>query len=243
MLGDGAARLARAVLLASASGLYTAQMREHDAEHLAQAIRSEFPKIESPDGFIWTASPPVRVADCVLSLNRHYERTVLPRIERFASRCPDVRTCAALRGMIDSHPTPATFLRQEFDLNDARRAETLSGVVDFVIDVAQRFDGASEEDRLRKWAAWSRPGDYLAVGVRGFGLAGFQYLRMLFGSETAKPDVHVINFVSEHIGRKVSDVEALYTMERAAILAHVSLHGLDVAVWNRAIRGRGPVVT
>ena len=29
------------------------------------------------------------------------------------------------------------------------------------------------------------------VGVRGFGLAGFQYMRMLFGAQTAKPDIHI----------------------------------------------------
>jgi hypothetical protein len=48
-----------------------------------------------------------------------------------------------------------------------------------------------------------RPGDSYFLGIKGFKLSGFQYLRMLFGAQTTKPDVHIVKFISEIVGRKV----------------------------------------
>jgi hypothetical protein len=75
-------------------------------------------------------------------------------------------------------------------------------------------------------AAWAGPGDYLSVAARGFGLAGFQYLRMLFGAQTTKPDIHIIRFVSTIIGRKVTDVQALYLLERTAKTCRLAASGV-----------------
>lgn len=55
---------------------------------------------------------------------------------------------------------------------------------------------AHPSPRLRRLARWAPPCDYLVVGVAGFGLAGFQYLRRLFGAETTKPGVHVMRYVA-----------------------------------------------
>ena len=89
---------------------------------------------------------------------------------------------------------------------------------------------------MENWAEWTRPGDYLAVGVKGFGLAGFQYLRMLFGAQTTKPDIHIMRFVAEHIGRPVTDIQALYLLEKAARLAGLPLRELDAAIWESRAR-------
>jgi hypothetical protein len=74
-------------------------------------------------------------------------------------------------------------------------------------------------------------------GFRGFGLAGFQYLRMLFGANTTKPDVHVRQYVSEAVGRRrVSEVEALNLLERAASDAGIGLRDLDTTIWEKSAR-------
>lgn len=182
---------------------------------------------------VWNASPPVKVIDCVLSLNRRYSTVVWPRVEAFTHAHPDVTSCAALRALIDSFDSPHEFMIRALNMRDARRAATLAGVVDYAGAEQEQFEGATEDDRLRAWARWARPGDYLAVGVRGFGLAGFQYLRMLFGADTVKPDVHVLRYVTRAVNRKVSDIEALYLVERAAKAAGISVARLDGEIWSR----------
>jgi hypothetical protein len=209
-------------------------VRERDAQIVADAIGRDFPDLGRDPPPPWDAPPPVKVIDCVLSLNRKYDTFVTPRVEAFARDHPEVTTCPSLRSMIQSFDSPAKFMEAALNLSDARRAITLAGVTEFAIDAQARFDGETEELRLRQWARDARPGDYLAVGVPGFALAGFQYLRLNFGADTTKPDVHVIRYVSDVVGRDVSDVEALYIVERAASLAGLSVAGLDSAIWKAA---------
>jgi hypothetical protein len=76
-------------------------------------------------------------------------------------------------------------------------------VIRYLLDVQADFKEQDEEARLHAWAEWARPGDYLALNVPGFGLAGFQYLRMLFNAQTAKPDVHIsIDLCRKRSGEK-----------------------------------------
>jgi hypothetical protein len=142
--------------------------------------------------------------------------------------------------LITRYDTALDFSRAELDYKDQRRAGTLLGVVDYLLDAQHEHEGPTEAERLERWAAWARPGDYLAIGVPGFGLAGFQYLRMLFGAQTTKPDVHIIRFVSEAVGRKVTDVQALYLLERAAKRSGLRIRELDAAIWERSARGGKP---
>lgn len=120
----------------------------------------------------------------------------------------------------------------ELNYNDSRRAGTLAGVLEYLLDAQVDHPGTTEEEKLQHWATWCRPGDYLTVGVPGFGLAGFQYLRMLFGAQTAKPDVHIVKFVSEVVGRELSPVQALNLLERAAKVANLPLREVDAEIWS-----------
>jgi hypothetical protein len=212
-------------------------MREADARQLAQAIQRDFPDVAPTTGLPWDACPPVKVIDCVLSLHRPYYGYVLPRVRGFVERFGDIRTCVELRRLADRYPSPIDFMADVLRTRDERRGRTLLGVVDFVIDVQPRFEADTEEERLRKWAIWARPGDYLAVDVPGFGLAGFQYLRMLFGAQTTKPDVHIVAYVSRVLGREVSDTHALYALERAAEIAGLPVRWLDAAIWDASAAG------
>ncbi|MCC6910155.1 MAG: hypothetical protein IT430_19660 [Phycisphaerales bacterium] len=209
-------------------------MREDDARSLADALRRDFDGCQNAPQETWDVPPPIKVIDCVLSLNRPYRTVVEPRVRAFRQAHPGIQDCAGLRNLMLSHATPGAFLSHSLQTNDARRAATLLGVTDYVVDIQQQFPAPDEEQRLRAWGTWARPGDYLAVGVRGFGLAGFQYLRMLFGADTVKPDVHVCRYVSSAIGRQVGEVEALYLVERAAKLAAIPVARADAAIWNAA---------
>jgi hypothetical protein len=208
-----------------------------ELDRLVSSIASRFPTHPEPSDSIWDRPPAAKVIDCVLSLNRHYDRVVLPRVDRFCVARPELRSIQDLSRLMDTYESPIEFTRHELSYNDVRRSLTLAGVVRHLLEVLPDFPGASEEERLEKWASWTRPGDYLAVGVPGFGIAGFQYLRMLFGAQTTKPDVHIIGFVSEAVGRKVTNIQALYLLERAARQANLPLRQLDIAIWESRARG------
>lgn len=208
-----------------------------DIERLTESLRRRFPSRPPETAEGWGGNNALNVLDCVLSLNRDYDKVVKPRVEEFARNRPDVQTVAELAQVISSYNSPADFTAAELRYKDVRRAKTLEGVVHYLLEIEHDFAGASEKERLRAWAEWARPGDYAFTGVRGFGLAGFQYLRLLFGANTAKPDKWIRKFVSDSIGRKVGSVEALYLLERAAKRANFRIRDIDRAIWNEAARG------
>lgn len=211
-------------------------MRSNDVQMLADAIQRDHPVVSPGVDFIWTAAPPVQVIDCVMSLNRKYDSFVLPRVLKFVERFPDVCACADLRQLIDSYATPAAFLKDALNYRFPACAERISGVLTYLIAAQDQFSGPTEAEILYQWTKSVRPRDYTSVGVKGFGLAGFQYLRMLFGAETTKPDVHIKNFVFDVIGRKVSDEATLQLLEEAAAIAEAPLRWLDVAIWESRAR-------
>lgn len=201
-----------------------------DIHTLADAIRREFGQVQPPEDYGWSNAV-LNAIDCVLSLHRHYRRFVVPRVEHFRRLHPDFVELAQLRQLMNRYNDIERFGIHELDCNFRDRMLTLQGVVEYLIAVQDQFGEHTEWERLRSWAAAARPVDAPNVRVRGFGLAGFQYLRMLFGANTTKPDVHIRGYISDVIGRNVSDAEALELLEQAAALAQVSLLAIDQAIW------------
>jgi hypothetical protein len=113
----------------------------------------------------------------------------------------------------------------------------LCGVVDFTLSILPRFEGGTELEKLARWANSTRPDKYEDVGVRGFGLAGYQYLRMLFGCQTVKPDAHIRTFVMKIVGHPVSAIETLTLLEKAVERTNITLRELDAAIWEKRAGG------
>ena len=61
---------------------------------------------------------------------------------------------------------------------------------------------------------------------------------MLFGADTAKPDVHIIRFLSDTLNRGVSDIESLLLLEAASERVGISVRAVDSFIWKRGARGR-----
>ena len=211
---------------------------DQDTRLLIEALRRSFPAPPRRGSDSWPA-PPLNVLDCVLSLNRRYDTFCEPRVQRFANQHPEVDTLESLLRLINRYSTPLEFSTKELNYRDEERAATLVGVLTHLLQVQNAFKGSSETSRLRQWARKARPSDYEALGIRGFGLSGFQYLRMLFRAQTAKPDVHIRRFVSKAVGHVVGDVQALTLLEDAARRLKWPLLALDNAIWDRLARGSG----
>lgn len=186
----------------------------------------------------WARPPAVLVIDCVLSLNRNYDTFLVPRLKTFMGNHPETQRITDLAKLMASYPTPHAFVQQELNYKHESRARTLQAVVDFVCQIVEGTQTIQEEKEiLKQWAILAKPSDYQTLNIRGFGIAGFQYLRMLFGADTTKPDVHIIGFLSELLNRRISAVEALRLLEAASESVGLSVRDVDTYVWQ--IRARG----
>jgi len=60
----------------------------------------------------------------------------------------------------------------------------------------------------------------------------FHWIRLRCGVDTVKPDVHILNFVSDVIGRKVAAKETVSALKRIAKESKRKAHRLDAAIWH-----------
>ncbi|MCE7974822.1 MAG: hypothetical protein DYG92_10965 [Leptolyngbya sp. PLA1] len=214
-------------------------MIEADAAVLAESIRRDFPVARTPRAPARPLTTAAKIIDCVLSLRKPYTTVVVPRVSRFMDAHPHVRACADLRALVGAYATPAAFVAAELQMNSARKAAMVLGVVEYLLDAQRQFNAPTEEERLTMWARWARPTDYLLLDVPNFKLAGFQYLRMHFGADTVKPDVYILRYVQNALGRMIAgrperEVQAVYAMERASVLLGRAARSVDANIWEKA---------
>jgi len=134
------------------------------------------------------------------------------------------------------YPSSDAFVTQALDYRHPDRATTLWSVVKWLVTVSGTGASAEQLSNLQNWAVRAQPSDYIALRISGFGVAGFQYLRMLFGANTTKPDIHIRRFVEGCAGHPVSDIYALQLLERAATELGIALRDLDTTIWEESAR-------
>ena len=216
------------------------KITESDIAAVAARLEQIAPDIPATvtEGPEWSNPPAVKVIDCVLSLNRNYKKFLVPRLKVFKKNQPDTQRIIELVNLMDSYPTPHAFVKQELNYNHEDRARILQSVVSYVCTIVENVPIASEEETLKQWAIRAEPRDYRMLKIKGFALAGFQYLRMLFGAQTAKPDRYIKRFVSCILNRKISDIKSLYLLEAGSKRIGLPIRTADNFIWNRGARGK-----
>lgn len=195
---------------------------------LAHAMLRDYRDVKPSADLAWNRSDAVRVIDCVLSLNRDYDNIVVPRVQRFEQDHPEVDSVAALQVMMRSCASPHEFLREHLRYNHAKRAVILMAVVDYLTTVGD----------IREWARTADPAGYKQVGIKGFAIAGWQYLRMLFGANTVKPDIYIKRYVEQVTGEPIgASVKLIKLFEEASQLAGLRAIDVDNAIWEESARG------
>jgi len=204
-------------------------IRTHDVRLLADAIKRDLrrkPPIREDYGW---PSEALRILDAVMSLNRRYDRFVLPRLREFSEQHPEIRSLDDLNKLLRL-AGPRSFLRTHMRYDDPGRARVLAGVV------RRLLKERAKHGSLPRWAELASPADSAAFGVRGFGLAGFQYLRMLFGVQTVKPDTYIKKYVLDVVGRKVSDMDCVLLIELAGLVLGWPVREIDGRIWTKGAR-------
>jgi hypothetical protein len=118
-----------------------------------------------------------------------------------------------------------------------RRAQELRGLVAYF-----RERNVTDLAALKAWAVASSTDDFVGH-IKGLGTAVYHGLVMRLGVETVKPDVHILRFVSDAIGRPVNELEAVKALEQVAQRLDLSPRTLDWSIWEyqrAGPSGRGP---
>ena len=187
-------------------------------------------------------NPALKVINCVLSLNRHYDEFVVPTLRAFKKRNPAVISLADLDNIMKSKGGAYAFFRSELGYNDSARAQVFDSVLMYLIRVQEHFPASSEPESLHNWAIAVRPADYQQVPylqgigtrrIKGFAISGWQYLRMLFGADTCKPDRHILAFLRDTIKRNVNPLHAVEVMEITAPMAGLTVREADHRIWSK----------
>jgi hypothetical protein len=114
------------------------------------------------------------------------------------------------------------------------RAQELRGLVAYF-----RERNVTDLAALKAWAVASTTDDFVGH-IKGLGTAVYHGLVMRLGVETVKPDVHILRFVSDAIGRPVNELEAVEALEQVAKRLDLSPRTLDWSIWEyqRALVGK-----
>jgi len=184
----------------------------------------------TPEEFGYS-NPVLICLDAVLSINRRYYSFVVPRIRYFEESYPQIQTLGQISDLIADLGYEGFHVVWRY--RHVERARTLDSLVNrFVL---YRFH-LGETDDLRAMKHWARTSSVVShgsLGVPGIGLATFQYLRMMLGVSTVKPDVHIKRAVSAALGRRVTDLEAISLVERASDVLGLPATLVDHNLWRR----------
>lgn len=172
------------------------------------------------------ANPVLILADTVLSINRRYDLFVVPRIRLLEQR--GLRSLDQLERLIREAGVEA--FSSIWNYRHPQRVETLHLLTRKFItlrEIHQLDDLAT----MRQWASETKPGDWSSFEVRGIGFTTYQYLRMLCGADTVKPDRHIQRAVTEALSTTRPLVDIVAIIEEAASHLRIPARQLDHALW------------
>jgi hypothetical protein len=141
----------------------------------------------------WTGpNPLLLLADAAgTTTGQNYFSQVKPSVEAFQAHFLDT-------GQISSFGELATLDQQDSTLMEIFEAQRKRRVLIKGADVFANIDAEHDLDRLQQWARDADPTTYSEDPfgrITGVGLRTFQYLRMIAGIDTVKPDIQVRRFI------------------------------------------------
>jgi hypothetical protein len=195
----------------------------------------------TPLGAEYSYDNPVLICiDAVLSINRRYNGFVVPRISRFRYRFPHITTLTHLKELVSQRGYEG--FAGVWDYEHADRVRILDQLIAWFLGEKKRQREPDDLVVMRRWADGFRLDREREPLIAGLGPATLQYLRMLLGVSTAKPDRYIRRAVAGALGHPVSDEEAVQVVTEAARAPEVGAEpaALDYAIWKHlSSKGRG----
>lgn len=141
----------------------------------------------------WTGDDPLlMLADAAgTTTGQNYFSQVKPAVEAFQARFLDTNRIRSFHEL-------AKLDRQDPSLSEIFEAQRKRRVLISGAAVFANIDGENDLGRLQQWARDADPTRYSEDPfgrITGVGLRTFQYLRMIAGIDTVKPDIQVQRFI------------------------------------------------
>jgi hypothetical protein len=185
-------------------------------------------------------SPVLILMSTVLSLNRGWYSHALPARRRFESNLyshlspPSLAKFSALLTRVSRSETDwVAAANAMWATSEARKAKALSQLTQYLLVwFASNCPADSDLDALRHWAAQVSK-DAFVGKIKHLGpRAHEQLLWYIEGTQAIKLDRHVIQFVSDSIGRTPPETEMINSVKAAAAALRISPTELDARIWD-----------
>ena len=214
--------------------------RQECLDKILAKIRQIAPDPLPRDKTVLDHTPAVKVINSVLSLGMDYRRVIEPKLDAFQDKTPDVRQVTELAAFIKDYETPIDFLSNEFNYKpkpkSIRKANAINSICEKLCGIINASSSVPEEDAIRQWALQAKPEGYRIWNITEFRLTGFQWLRVLFGADTSKPDRRILKFLSKTLDKEFPDsdkkkLEAVALIEDASAHSEFSARDIDRIIW------------
>ncbi len=196
-----------------------------------EAIKSYFSTLtldfETSPGQFGSRGAVLILVDAVLSMNRHYDRFVVPRVELV--RESGIGTLDCLERTIRELGTEG--FRQIWNYNHPARVEILAGLTAKFQSIKRNLRIEDDLDALSAWGQQSSVAEFEEFDVKGIGFTTFQYLRLLCGADTVKPDIHLQRAVKDALRKPQSKLMTVALIESTAHELGIPARRLDYAIW------------
>lgn len=172
--------------------------------------------------------------DAVLSINRKYYSFVVPRIKKFQEGYPGVNTLFKLRKLIGCSSVEE--FSKIWNYNHPQRVEILNNLVNNLIEYANIKPTDETEIELRKlrdWASSLNVYNFKTFNVAGIGIATYQYIRMMLGVKTVKPDVYIKRYVQSVLNKKLNEKDLIDIFEKSCNSANIDVAQADHSLWKQ----------
>lgn len=186
-----------------------------------------------PEEFTYN-NPALIIVDAILSKNRDYDKAKV-WIDNFEDKYKDIKSLNDLEKMIESEG--AIKVTEEIEYKDVSRIIEIKDVAETFLDLKLKYN---EQDDLKAMKKWAEGTDFTKKDdpifkIKGVGIATFQYLRILSGAQTCKPDIHIKNFLNDVLGRKkgkkISEESAVRAVTQLAQSIDKDTRIVDNAIW------------
>jgi len=179
----------------------------------------------SADEYEYT-NPVLALVDTVLSINRKYDSFVKPRIELIKNTRID--SFDSLRQELEKGDE---YFISLWNYNHPQRIELLRNLLAYFIDYKNNNNIKTDLATLRTWGKESSVEKYANWNIKGIAFTTYQYLRMLCGADTVKPDIHILRTIEKGIGRKLSTKDSVKIIEYISKEMGIKARDLDHAIW------------
>lgn len=174
-------------------------------------------------------NPVLICMDAVLSINRKYAAFVTPRIDNFKREYPDIDTLEALTKLIKQKGYEG--FCAVWNYRHIERVGLLHRLSTKFLEYKYQSNRTNDLAAMKDWASSVDVMDYLNFNVKGIGLKTFQYLRMLLGVPTVKPDRHISRAVALALGRSSSEIESISLLVSASKQLGLDVTNVDHNIW------------